>query len=347
MMKDKTGTGETVQLDHGSGGIASNRLVRERITDRLGHISGTAPLEDCAVTDFPNMSKLAFSTDSYVVDPLFFPGGDIGCLAVHGTINDLAMRGAEPVCLSLAFIIEEGLSIYELELIVDSIGRASDKCGVPVVTGDTKVVPGGSCDRIFINTSGAGFLPMERDISSGNARPGDAILISGSCGDHGITIMTARAEMSLTGNIQSDTAPLHDMVKRLLNHIPEDAVHVMRDPTRGGFATALNEIAADSGVSMEIEEAAVPVRQEVRAACEILGLDPLYLANEGKMLLIVEEAHAGKALDIMRSFPHGREAAITGRVTGRDNPGRVTMKTSAGGSRIMAALHGNPLPRIC
>lgn len=337
---------DKILLDHGSGGIAANRLVKEKITGKLSDEMPSS-MEDCAVLDFPTGCCLAFSTDSYVVDPLFFPGGDIGSLAVHGTINDLAMRGAEPLCLSLALIIEEGFPISELERIIRSIASASQESGVPVVTGDTKVVPRGGCDKIFINTSGTGIIRGKCLISSGNARPGDAILVSGTCGDHGITVMTCREGISVSGDICSDTAPLHKMVEKLLRELSEGSIHVMRDPTRGGTATALNEIAEDSGVSMEIEEAAIPLKESVVAACEILGLDPLYLANEGKMLVFVAQEDAEEALRIIRSFPCGKDAAIIGKVTAREKNGRVTLKTSVGGSRIMAALHGNPLPRIC
>jgi len=334
---------KTILLDHGSGGLASQQLISGLFLKYLDNpvLHG---LEDSAVLDnYPG--RIAFTTDSYVVDPIFFPGGDIGKLAVHGTINDLAMRGAKPLYLSLAIILEEGMPLDDLERIVISISEACRESGVPIVTGDTKVVPRGKGDKIFINTSGVGIVPDGLEISSQMARAGDIILLSGTMGDHGITIMTRRAGISIQGKLESDTMPLHRLVQKLLEEIP-GSVHTLRDPTRGGVATTLNEIAANSGLAIELREEDLPVRPQVRAACELLGLEPLYLANEGKCLVVVSPEKAEAALKIMRSMPEGAESAIIGRmVTGK--PGRVVINTPIGGMRMVTSLHGQPLPRIC
>jgi hydrogenase expression/formation protein HypE len=334
---------KTILLDHGSGGLASQQLISGLFLKYLDNpvLHG---LEDSAVLDnYPG--RIAFTTDSYVVDPIFFPGGDIGKLAVHGTINDLAMRGAKPLYLSLAIILEEGMPFDDLERIVISISEACRESGVPIVTGDTKVVPRGKGDKIFINTSGVGIVADGLEISSQMAREGDIILLSGTMGDHGITIMTRRAGISIQGKLESDTMPLHRLVQKLLEEIP-GSVHTLRDPTRGGVATTLNEIAANSGLAIELREEDLPVRPQVRAACELLGLEPLYLANEGKCLVVVSPEKAEAALKIMRSMPEGAEAAIIGRmVTGK--PGRVVINTPIGGMRMVTSLHGQPLPRIC
>ncbi len=334
---------KTILLDHGSGGMASQELISTLFLKHLDNpiLRG---LEDSAVLE-NKAGRLAFTTDSYVVDPLFFPGGDIGKLAVHGTINDLAMRGAAPLCLSLALILEEGMALADLEKIIISISQASRQSGVPIVTGDTKVVPRGKADKVFINTSGIGIVPDGIDISSRHAKAGDAIILSGSMGDHGITIMTRRAGISLDGNLQSDTRPLHNLAARLLKKYPE-AIHTFRDPTRGGVATSLNEIAANSGLSIIMEEQRLPVRAEVRAACEILGLEPLYLANEGKCLAVVDGAKADEIVALMRETPEAREAVVIGRVVDGKG-GRVVINTPIGGSRVVTPLHGEPLPRIC
>lgn len=333
----------TILLDHGSGGIASQELISKIF---LKHLDNPVlrTLEDSAVIERQD-GRLAFTTDSYVVDPIFFPGGDIGKLAVHGTINDLAMRGAKPLCLSLGIILEEGMNIDDLEKIVISIGQASKESGVPIVTGDTKVVPKGKGDKIFINTSGIGVVPDHISISSKNGQPGDAVILSGSMGDHGITIMTRRAGISMDGNLRSDTMSLHKMVSCLLAEFPE-AVHTLRDPTRGGVATSLNEIAASSKLSIIIEEERLPIHPEVRAACEILGLEALFLANEGKCLAIVDGKKADDILKLMRTTAEGQQAVIIGRLVD-GKPGRVLINTPVGGSRVVAPLHGEPLPRIC
>lgn len=335
---------ECVLLDHGSGGIASQELISKLFLKYLDDpILGS--LEDSAV--LPNQpGSLAFSTDSYVVDPLFFPGGNIGTLAVHGTINDLAMRGARPLCLSLGLILEEGLPLESLERIIISIAECCKSANVPVVTGDTKVVPKGKCDKIFINTSGIGFVADDVSVSSTMAKEGDAILLSGSMGDHGITIMTRRAGISLEGDLASDSAALHDLVALLLEKLPPGSLHTMRDPTRGGVATSLNEIAEASQLTAEIIDQDIPVHTTVRAACEIMGLDPFYLANEGKCLLLVDPKHAEQALQLMQSTEVGKEAAIIGSLTAKQT-GRVVLRTAIGGSRVISPLHGEPLPRIC
>lgn len=333
----------TILLDHGSGGLASQELIAGLF---LKHLDNPVlhSLEDSAIID-GHPGRLAFTTDSYVVDPIFFPGGDIGKLAIHGTINDLAMRGATPRCLSLGLILEEGLPLNDLERIIVSIAESCNDAGVDIVAGDTKVVPRGKGDKIFINTSGIGILADGVDISSKNAKAGDLVLLSGTMGDHGITIMTRRAGISMQGRLESDTMPLHRLVQTLLTAIP-GAVHTLRDPTRGGVATSLNEIAANCSLAIAIDDEALPIRPEVRAACEILGLEPLYLANEGKCLAVVSPDRADEAMAILRSRPEGKEAAIIGRVMDGP-PGRVVINTPIGGSRVVTPLHGEPLPRIC
>ncbi|MEK6201312.1 MAG: hydrogenase expression/formation protein HypE [Desulfobulbaceae bacterium] len=342
-MKDNLSP-KTILLDHGSGGLASQELISTLFLRHLGNKVLSA-LEDSAVID-NQPGRIAFTTDSYVVDPIFFPGGDIGTLAVHGTINDLAMRGARPLVLSLALILEEGLLLTDLERIIISIRDASNDSNVAIVTGDTKVVPRGKADKIFINTSGIGMVAEGVEISSSRALVGDKIILSGSMGDHGITIMTRRAGITLTGDLRSDSMALHTMVQRMLAGLPAGSIHTLRDPTRGGVATSLCEIAGSSGLMIEIEERRIPVRAEVRAACEILGLDPLYLANEGKCLALVAPDVADQALTLMQACPEGAEASIVGTVTSVGS-GRVTLKTTIGGTRVITPLHGAPLPRIC
>lgn len=334
---------KTILLDHGSGGLASQQLISELFLKHLDDpiLRG---LEDSAVLA-NRPGNLAFTTDSYVVDPIFFPGGDIGKLAVHGTINDLAMRGAVPYCLSLGLILEEGLSFDELERVIISISEACKEAGVPIVTGDTKVVPRGKGDKIFINSSGIGFVDENLDISSKKGVEGDAVILSGTMGDHGITIMTRRAGISVQGDLRSDTMPLHNLVATLLKELP-GAIHTFRDPTRGGVASTLNEIAENSGLCVELTDEALPVRPEVKAACELLGLEPLYLANEGKCLAVVSGERADEALAIMRATPEGKEAAIIGKLVAGKG-GRVIINTPVGGARVVTPLHGVPLPRIC
>ncbi|MEW6428561.1 MAG: hydrogenase expression/formation protein HypE [Thermodesulfobacteriota bacterium] len=334
---------QRINLDHGSGGKASHKLVAD-LFRRVFDNPALRPLEDCALLDNPG-GRLAFSTDSYVVDPIFFPGGDIGELAVNGTVNDLAMRGARPLYLSVGMILEEGLAMADLERIALSMKRAADAAGVALVTGDTKVVPAGKADRIFINTAGIGVVEGDWRLSGANARVGDAILMSGSMADHGVTILCRQQGLNITGGFRSDTAPLYAMVAELLRAVGHD-LRCLRDPTRGGVATTVNEIAAASGVGMEILEDRLVVRADVRGACELLGLDPLYLANEGKLLAFVENSRAEEALAAIRRSPFGGEAAIIGRVVA-EHPGRVYLKTKLGSKRLLDMLAGHPLPRIC
>jgi len=332
-----------ISLDHGSGGLASQNLISSLILKHL-----TSPqlrdLEDCAVLG-EHSGRIAFTTDSYVVDPLFFPGGDIGGLAVHGTINDLAMRGARPLALSLALIIEEGFAYSSLERIIASIGRCCEEAGVAVVTGDTKVVPRGKADGLFINTSGIGLASHHHNISGKKAQPGDAVIVSGTLADHGVTIMSRQAGIDIGGDIASDTQPLHRLVEALLEG-DASRIHVLRDPTRGGLATTLCEIAKSSGVEIVIEEERLPIRPAVNVACEMIGLDPLYLANEGKCIIICDREAAEEVLQLARRMPEGRDAALIGWASDRQ-PGRVSLTTRIGGSRLLEPLTGHPLPRIC
>lgn len=336
-------TDSIVSLDHGSGGLASQNLIGGLFLKYL-----TCPqlrdLEDCAVLG-EYAGRIALSTDSYVVDPLFFPGGDIGALAVHGTINDLAMRGARPLALSLALIIEEGFALDRLEQIIASVARASEEAGVAVVTGDTKVVPKGKADGLFITTTGIGLASHRHDISGKKAQPGDAVLLSGTLADHGITIMSCQAGIDIGGDIASDTQPLHRLVGALLEN-DAGAVRVLRDPTRGGLATSLCEIAKASQVDIVIEEDRLPIRPAVSTACEMIGLDPLYLANEGKCIIICDQDRAEELLQMIRRMPEGRDAALIGWVR-EGQPGRVSLTTRIGGSRLLEPLTGQPLPRIC
>ena len=334
---------EKILLDHGAGGRASQELVAEVFVSRLGH-QDSAVLEDAALLEIAG-SRLAFSTDSYVVTPIFFPGGDIGRLAVHGTVNDLAMRGARPLYLSAGFILEEGLPATDLVRVVDSMAEAAKEARVSIVAGDTKVVPRGAADRIFINTAGVGLVPPGVDISAARARPGDAVIISGTVGDHGLAVLCQREGLSLETPIRSDTAPLGGLVAAALE-ASGSAIHVLRDPTRGGVGTTLNEIARSSGVGIVLDEEALPVRGEVRGACDILGLDPLYVANEGKALIIVEAGAAEDVLGAVRGHHYGREAVVIGRVI-EDDRHRVVLRTAVGGTRIVDMLTGEQLPRIC
>lgn len=334
---------EIVTLDHGSGGLKTRELI-EGLFLRYLNDPVLGLMEDSAVLEGVN-GRLAFTTDTYVVDPITFPGGDIGTLAVHGTINDLAMKGAWPKALSLALILEEGLEMGVLEGIIRSVERASTAAGVPVVTGDTKVVPKGAGDKVFVNTSGVGTIPRGIDIGVHRIGPGDRILCSGTIGDHGITVLTQREGLGFSGALKSDTCALHRLVRALVEQLSSD-LHCMRDPTRGGVATVLVEIAGHSGYTIEIFEEALPIREEVRGATEILGLDPLYLANEGKLLAWVKKGREEEALEVMRGVREGQDASIIGEVTG-EAKGRVILNTAIGGRRTISALTGNPLPRIC
>jgi len=330
-----------ILLAHGSGGKLAHDLVEKGFLPAFRNPL-LARLDDSAVFEFKG--RLAFTTDSYVVNPIFFPGGDIGKLAVCGTVNDLAMVGAMPLYLSLSFIIEEGLPQSDLEKVVDSARRAADEAGIEIITGDTKVVDRGSADKLFINTAGIGMVAEGVDISGWNAKPGDQVLLSGTIGDHGIAVLSQREGLTFSTELESDCAPLNNLVAEMLR--ASSQVHCLRDPTRGGLATSLNELARQSKVSMRIVEDKVPVREEVFAACEMLGFDPLYVANEGKLVAIVAAADAEQLLDVMQRNRYGRDAAIIGEVR-EEHPGRVVLKTKLGASRIIDMLVGDLLPRIC
>ncbi len=334
---------EHITLSHGAGGKASQALLDALIVPTLGGplLDGVA---DAAVFSSNGSGTLAFTTDSYVVSPLFFPGGDIGTLAVHGTINDLAMAGATPVALSVGLIIEEGLDVETLRRVLTSIGEAARAAGVPIATGDTKVVPRGKADRLFVNTSGVGVVRHGVSLAPSNVRPGDKVLLSGYVGDHGMAVMMARESLELEADIRSDTTALHCMASALLDAAP--GTRVMKDPTRGGVATSLNEIANAANVGIAITEARVPVRVEVAGACELLGLDPLHIANEGKLIAIVPTDEADKALAALRADVHGTHAEVIGEVTD-EHAGMVVLRTAIGGSRVLDMLVGDPLPRIC
>ncbi|MFO7708472.1 MAG: hydrogenase expression/formation protein HypE [Desulfobacterales bacterium] len=333
---------DKILLDHGSGGKISHRLTQEMLLPVFDNPI-LAELNDGAIFELSGQ-RMAFSTDSYTVDPIFFPGGDIGELAVNGTVNDLAMCGAVPAYLSAALIIEEGFPVEQLQTIVASMGRAAKIAGVKVVTGDTKVVPRGAVDRIFINTSGIGVIPAAVEVASHRARPGDVIILSGTLADHGVSVLARREGLSFDTTVQSDTAPLNHMVRAMF--AAAGGIHVLRDPTRGGLGTALNEIAEKSGVGIRIHEDRIPVKPEVAALCELLGFDPLYLANEGKLIAFTAPEDAEAVLQAVRSDPFGRDAAVIGECLA-DRPGRVFMQTRIGGTRIVDMLAGEQLPRIC
>jgi hydrogenase expression/formation protein HypE len=333
---------ETVLLGHGSGGRLSAELVREVFLPAFQN-PALSRLNDQAVVNI-NGFRIAVTTDSFVVKPLFFPGGDIGSLAVHGTVNDLAMGGAQPLFLSAAFIIEEGLPMDVLRRVVRSLQQAADACGMQVVTGDTKVVEKGSGDGLFINTTGIGLVPEGVEMSANLAQPGDKILLNGPIGEHGICILAQREGLEFESAVESDSAALHSLAAGMLK--VTRAIRCMRDPTRGGLSSALNEIAAQSRVGIELEERAIPMREEVRGACEMLGLDPLYVANEGKLIAIVEASVAQEVLEGMRKHALGRQAQMIGTVTEK-NAGLVTMRTLLGTTRIVDMLTGDQLPRIC
>ena len=329
-------------LDAGSGGRASQRLVAQCF---LRHFANPLleRLDDAALLDGLR-GPLAMSTDSYTVTPLFFPGGSIGSLAVHGTVNDVSMLGARPRYLSCAFILEEGLPLDTLERVVADMGQAARTADVQIVTGDTKVVPRGACDKIFINTTGVGEIFIDPAPSGHSARPGDAVLISGAMGDHGLTVMGSRENLSFLTDVASDSAPLNRMIEDVIAAAGE--VHVLRDPTRGGLATTLNEIAEQSQVCINLEEERIPVHESVKSGCSFLGLDPLYLANEGKCICILPEDRAEAALAAMRASPYGAEAARIGSVS-EGKAGQVLLRTHIGGQRLLGMLEGAQLPRIC
>jgi len=339
---------EHVVLGHGSGGWLSADLIERLFVPGFGN-DILAALEDQATVSLGEGNgvkapRLAFTTDSFVVRPLFFPGGDIGRLAVYGTVNDLAVGGARPLFLSAAFILEEGLPLADLKRIVASMRQACDEAGVQLVTGDTKVVDRGKGDQVFITTSGIGLVPEGRSLSIRNARPGDRILVSGTIGDHGIAIMSVREGIEFETVLESDTVPLTDLVRVMLDTCP--SVRALRDPTRGGVSSTLNELANASRVGVVLEESALPVRAEVRGACEMLGFDPLYVANEGKLIAVVPPEDSARVVDVMRAHPLGRNAAEIGTVVA-DHPGMVLLRSRVGGERIVTLLAGEQLPRIC
>jgi hydrogenase expression/formation protein HypE len=328
-------------MGHGSGGRLTAQLVKELFLPAFDN-AALRKLDDQAVLEVGG-SRVAFTTDSFVVTPLFFPGGNIGELAVNGTVNDLAMSGAMPMGLSAAFIVEEGLAMEELARVVNAMAQAANAAGVPIVTGDTKVVNRHSADKLFVNTAGIGLVPPGTAISASNARPGDVILLSGSIADHGMAVMAQREALELGGEIRSDTQALHRLVAAML---AAGEVHALRDPTRGGLGTSLCEIAEASGIGIEIEARAVPVRDEVRAACELLGIDPLFVANEGKLIAFLEPARANAVLNVMRGTQEGRDAVAIGRAVDA-HAGMVVMKTEIGGSRVIDLPFHEQLPRIC
>ena len=350
-------TRDHVLLGHGSGGKLSAELVRDVFLPAFSN-PALAQLNDQAVVSI-NGTRIAITTDSFVVKPLFFPGGDIGSLAVHGTVNDLAMGGAQPLFLSAAFIIEEGFSMDLLQRVVGSLKRAADDAGVQIVTGDTKVVEKGKGDGLFINTTGVGVVPEGLELSANRSRPGDKVVLSGSIGDHGIAILAQREGLEFESAITSDSAPLHTLVAEMLRleshfcqnraemgHPVNAVIRCMRDPTRGGLSSAFNEIAGQSQVGIELDEPTIPIRDEVKGACEMLGLDPLYVANEGKLIAIVEPSAADALVAVMRKHPLGKDTRVIGTVVER-NTGMVTMRTALGTTRIVDMLAGDQLPRIC
>jgi hydrogenase expression/formation protein HypE len=332
-----------VELTHGTGGKAMAQLISQLFAAAFDN-RFLAQGNDAALLELP-AGRVVMSTDSYVVSPIFFPGGDIGSLAVHGTLNDVAMCGGRPLYLSVGFILEEGFPLADLQRVVESMAKAARAAGVPVVTGDTKVVEKGKGDGVFINTTGVGVVPLGVTAPGGaRAKPGDVVLVSGSMGDHGVAILSKREGLSFETDIESDSAALHGLVADMLTAVPD--VHVLRDPTRGGLATTLNEIAHQSSVGFRLKESAIPLKPQVTAACEILGIDPLYVANEGKLIAICAPADAEKLLGVMKAHALGRDASIIGTVTDDTNL-FVELETSFGGSRILDWLLGEQLPRIC
>ena len=335
-----------IDINHGAGGRASAQLIEE-VFARAFDNEALRQGNDGALLGLPPAGqRLVMATDGHVISPLFFAGGDIGCLAVHGTLNDVAMLGATPFALSASFILEEGFPLADLKRIVDSMAAAAREAGVPIVTGDTKVVEQGKGDGVFISTTGLGWVPVARSIGGANAKPGDVVLISGTIGDHGVAVLSQRESLAFDTQIVSDTAALHTLVAAMLAAVPEGSVHVLRDPTRGGLGTTLNEITRQSGVGMLLQEAAIPMQPQVEAACELLGLDPLYIANEGKLVAICAPEVAEALLAVMRAHPLGQQAARIGTVT-VDEHHFVQMATRFGGKRVVDWLSGEPLPRIC
>lgn len=333
---------DTVQLAHGAGGKLSNEMIDKIFLPRFSNTT-LEKMEDQAILENPG-GRIAFSTDTFVVDPIFFPGGDIGDLAINGTVNDVAMSGAQPKFLSVGFILEEGLPFETLHRIALSMEKAAKIAGIQIVAGDTKVVNRGSCDKLFINTTGIGFVPDDVHISASNLKPGDKILLSGTLADHGMAVMTSREGLSFQSTVKSDTAGLNHLVDDMLK--VSNNIHAMRDPTRGGLATSLNEFATSSKVGIQLYNDRVPINDDVRGACEILGIDPLYVANEGKLVVVVPPDIADDMLNAMRGNPLGKEAVIIGEVTDK-HPGVVALKTGLGANRIVDMPVGEQLPRIC
>lgn len=331
-----------VDMSHGSGGRATAQLIEEIFLKQFDN-ELLRQANDQAAFDVP-AGRMVMSVDGHVISPLFFPGGDIGSLSVHGTINDVAMSGAAPRYLSAGFILEEGFPLADLQLIVERMAQAAQEAGVPIVTGDTKVVERGKGDGVFITTTGVGVVPPGIHISGDRAQAGDAILLSGSIGDHGVAIMSSRDNLEFETNIESDSAALHTLVSDMVEAVPD--IHCLRDPTRGGLATTLNELAQQSHVGMKLNETAIPIKPSVNAACELLGLDPLYVANEGKLICICPRESASHLLKVMQAHPLGQQAAIIGEVV-EDAHGFVQMETGFGGSRVVDWLAGEQLPRIC
>lgn len=333
-----------ILLGHGSGGKLSHQLLDELIIPTLSQVA-PSDQNDAAVLEGVNSTRLAFTTDSYVVDPIFFPGGNIGDLAINGTVNDLAMSGARPLAISVGLILEEGLALDDLRRVLESMRQAADSAGVRIVTGDTKVVPRGKADKVFINTSGIGVFDHDLEIAGSGARPGDRVLINGSIGDHGMAVLASREGLELESDIATDSAALNGLVDDLIEQFGA-SIHVLRDPTRGGVATTLKEIAQQSKVDICLQEADLPVSETVAGACAILGLDPLFVANEGKLLAIVAPEQADAVLATMRKHPVGEQAAMIGEVV-EVSAGRVMMRTAIGGLRAIEMLAGEQLPRIC
>lgn len=333
---------DTIQLSHGAGGRLSADLINKIFLPRFGNET-LDKLEDQATLELPG-GKLAFSTDSFVVDPIFFPGGNIGELAINGTVNDVCMCGANPLYISASFILEEGLPMEDLHRIVLSMEEAAKNAGIRIVTGDTKVVNKGNCDKIFINTTGLGIVPDGVNISAANLHAGDKIILSGTIADHGMAVMTSREGLSFQTQVKSDTAALNSLVEEMLN-VTKD-IQAMRDPTRGGVAATLNEFARSSTIGIQIDGDQIPVKPEVHGACEVLGIDPLYVANEGKLIAVVPDNGAEEILSVMHQHPHGKDAAIIGVVV-EDHPEIVTIKTGLGVNRILDMPVGEQLPRIC
>ena len=335
----------TIRLDHGEGGAATQRLVRELFAARF---RPSKPLDDAAVLETVRLdpgARLALTTDSFVVRPLFFPGGDIGKLAVVGTVNDLAVSGAEPLALTAAFVLEEGLPLADLERVVDSMAAAADAVPVRVVAGDTKVVGRGEADRLFVNTTGLGVVPAGRNLRSDAVRPGDRVLVSGPVGDHGTAVLAARGDLGIASSVRSDCACVLPLVRAVLAAAPH--ARCLRDPTRGGLATTVHELAESSGLTVRLEERAIPVRPAVRRTCELVGMDPLYVACEGRLIAIVPEDEADAALRALHGAPDGAEAAVVGTAGALDRHGHLLLHTAIGGTRPMTPLEGAQLPRIC